>query len=169
MVTNVLKKRLFYSPICGVPVTDFRSYARPSHLLPASEVKVYTNTSVENILSSLKEGGSKSLYRVKLCTSSLYGSSISDLNAGILLCLIDENGNSILQRIPVSLMMDHSTESGDITDIDVLHFQRGSADEFIFEGPKIARLEALWVSVESGILLLLICFAMIESFCRHHP
>ncbi|XP_027919097.1 uncharacterized protein LOC114177777 [Vigna unguiculata] len=129
---------------------DFRSYARPSHLLPASEVKVYTNTSVENILSSLKEGGSKSLYRVKLCTSSLYGSSISDLNAGILLCLIDENGNSILQRIPVSLMMDHSTESGDITDIDVLHFQRGSADEFIFEGPKIARLEALWVSVESG-------------------
>ncbi|XP_014508935.1 uncharacterized protein LOC106768348 [Vigna radiata var. radiata] len=128
---------------------DFRSYARPSHLLPASEVKVYTDTSVENI-SSLKEGGSKSLYRVKLCTSSLYGSSISDLNAGILLCLIDENGNSILQRIPVSLMMDHSTESGDITNIDMLHFQRGSADEFIFEGPKIARLEALWVSVESG-------------------
>ncbi|XP_047156079.1 uncharacterized protein LOC124827126 [Vigna umbellata] len=129
---------------------DFRSYARPSHLLPASEVKVYTDTSVENISSSLKEGGSKSLYRVKLCTSSLYGSSISDLNAGILLCLIDKNGNSILQRIPVSLMMDLSTESGDITNIDMLHFQRGSADEFIFEGPKIARLEALWVSVESG-------------------
>ncbi|ESW31398.1 hypothetical protein PHAVU_002G235500 [Phaseolus vulgaris] len=129
---------------------DFRSYARPSHLLPASEVKEYTNTSVENISSSLKEGGSKSLFRVKLCTSSLYGSSISDLNAGILLCLIDENGNSILQRIPVSLMIDHSTESGDVTNIDMLHFQRGSADEFIFEGPKIARLEALWVSVESG-------------------
>ncbi|PNX72941.1 hypothetical protein L195_g028839 [Trifolium pratense] len=42
-------------------------------------------------------------------------------------------------------MTDDSTESGDI-----LHFQRGSVDEFIFEGPKIARLEALWVGVESG-------------------
>ncbi|TKY60002.1 hypothetical protein E2542_SST17097 [Spatholobus suberectus] len=129
---------------------DFQSYARPSHLLPAFEVKVYTNTSVENISSSLKEDGSKSLFRVKLGTSSLYGSSISNLNAGILLCLIDEDGNSILQRIPVSLMMDHSTESGDMTNVDMLHFQRGSVDEFIFEGPKIARLEALWVSVESG-------------------
>ncbi|RDX69954.1 hypothetical protein CR513_50860, partial [Mucuna pruriens] len=129
---------------------DFQSYARPSQLLPASEVKVYTDTSVENISSSLKEDGSKSLFRVKLGTSNLHGSGISNLNAGILLCLIDEDGNSILQRIPVSLMMDHSTESGDMISIDKLHFQSGSVDEFIFEGPKIARLEALWVSVESG-------------------
>jgi hypothetical protein len=50
-------------------------------------------------------------------------------------------------------MTDHSTESGDI-----LHFQRGSVDEFIFEGPKIARLEALWVGVESGMLLFVYLF-----------
>ncbi|KAJ1426090.1 hypothetical protein SESBI_10474 [Sesbania bispinosa] len=130
---------------------DFQSYAKPSRLLPASEVKVYTNTLAENISSSLKEDRSKSLIRVKLGTSNLYGSSISDLNAGILLCLIDGDGNSILKRIPVSLMMDHSTESGDITNIDKLHFQRGSVDEFIFEGPKLARLDALWVSVESVV------------------
>ncbi|CAJ1938525.1 unnamed protein product [Sphenostylis stenocarpa] len=129
---------------------DFQSYARPLYLLPASEVKVYTNTSVENISSLLKEDGSRYLFMVKLCTSNSNGSSISDLNAGVILCLIDENGNSILQRIPVSLMTDHSTESGDMTNIDILHFQRGSVDEFIFEGPKLARLEALWVSVESG-------------------
>ncbi|KAK7359251.1 hypothetical protein VNO77_01204 [Canavalia gladiata] len=129
---------------------DFRSYATPSKLLPASEVKVYTDTSVENISSSLKEDRSKSLFRVKLGTSNLYGSSISDLNAGILLCLIDEDGNSILKRIPASLMTDHSTESWDTTNIDMLRFQRGSVDEFVFEGPKIAKLEALWVSVESG-------------------
>lgn len=160
----MLHNILVYSSISDVPSTDFQSYARPSHLLPASEVKVYTNTSVENISSSLKEDGSKSLFMVKLVTSNAYGSSISDLNAGILLCLIDENGNSILQRIPVSLMMDHSTESGDMTNIDMLHFQRGSVDEFIFEGPKIARLKALWVSVESGILLLFICFRVIKMF-----
>ncbi|KAK7400114.1 hypothetical protein VNO78_11314 [Psophocarpus tetragonolobus] len=129
---------------------DFQSYARPSNLLAASEVKVYTNTSVESISSPLKEDGSKNLFKVKLGTSKLYGSGVSNLNAGILLCLIDEDGSSILERIPVSLMMDHSTESGDMTNIDSLHFQRGSVDEFIFEGPKFARLEALWVSVESG-------------------
>lgn len=110
---------------------------------------MYTNTSFENILSSLREDRTKSLFRVKLGTSNLYGSNISDFNAGILLCLIDENGNSILQRIPVSLMTSESE--------DILHFQRGSVDEFIFEGPKFARLEALWVSVESGMLLLYIC------------
>jgi hypothetical protein len=114
---------------------------------------VYTKTSLENILSSVKEDKSKSLFRVKLVTSNLYGSNISDSNAGVLLCLIDEDGNSILKRIPVSLMTDHSTESGDI-----LHFQRGSVDEFIFEGPKIARLEALWVGVESGMLVFVYLF-----------
>lgn len=124
---------------------DFQSYTRPSVVLPASDVKVCTDTSLENTLSSLEEDKSKSLFRVKLVTSNLYGSNISDFNAGILLCLIDVDGNSILKRIPVSLMTDHSTESGDI-----LHFQRGSVDEFIFEGPKIARLEAIWVGVDSG-------------------
>lgn len=47
--------------------------------------------------------GSECLYTVKLQTSSIYGSGLSNLNAGILLCLIDENGDSILQRIPASL------------------------------------------------------------------
>ncbi|CAL0329666.1 unnamed protein product [Lupinus luteus] len=46
--------------------------------------------------------------------------------------------------------MDHSAESGDITHVDMLHFQRGSVDEFIFKGPKIANTEALWIGAESG-------------------
>ncbi|KAI5385022.1 hypothetical protein KIW84_071861 [Lathyrus oleraceus] len=128
-----------------VCAADFGSYAKPAGLLPASEVKVYTNTSLESILSSIKEDRSKSLFRVKLVTSNLYASSITDFNAGVLLCFIDEDGNSILQRLPASLMTGHSAESG-----DRLHFQRGSVDEFIFEGPRITRLEALWVGVESG-------------------
>lgn len=157
--TLILRKILILLSISDIPkhqlmcATDFRSYARPSRLLPASEVNLYTKTSVENASSSLKEDRSKSLFRVKLGTSNLYGSGISDSNAGVLLCLIDEDGNSILQRIPVSLMMDHSAESRDI-----LHFQRGSVDEFVFEGPKISRLKALWISVESGMLLLFIWF-----------
>ncbi|KAM4084564.1 hypothetical protein ACB094_08G142000 [Castanea mollissima] len=87
---------------------------------------------------------------VKLGTSNLYGSSLSDFNAGILLCLIGENGNTILQRIPASLMTDHSTKSEDVVDPEILHFQRGSVDEFTFEGPNLGRVEALWISLESG-------------------
>ncbi|KAL2343330.1 hypothetical protein Fmac_004615 [Flemingia macrophylla] len=147
---------------------DFQNYTKPSQLLLASDVKVYTDTSVENISSSLTEDGSKSLFRVKLGTSNFYGSGITNLNSGILLCLIDEDGNSILQRIPVSLMMDRSTESGDMTNVDMLHFQRGCVDEFIFEGPKIATIKALWVSVESGQWRLRSVFLMIIS-CEWKP
>ncbi|KAF7836980.1 uncharacterized protein G2W53_005462 [Senna tora] len=129
---------------------DFQSYVKPSRLLPSSEAKVCSNTLIENISLSLKEDTSKSLFKVKLCTSNIYGSSLSDLNAGVLVCLIDEDGNSILQRIPASLIMDCSTELGDISDVKMLHFQRGAVDEFIFQGPKIARVKALWISVESG-------------------
>ncbi|KAK4266663.1 hypothetical protein QN277_027550 [Acacia crassicarpa] len=160
------KRKLFLSPFQApripTPITpsgfqvraeqsvfqDFQSYVKPSRLVPGSEVKVCTNALIERISLSLKEDTSKSLFRVKLCTSNMYGSSLSNLNAGVLLCLIDEDGNSILQRIPASLMIDHSTETGDIN--DVLHFQRGFMGDFIFEGPKIARVKALWIGVESG-------------------
>ncbi|XP_057752841.1 uncharacterized protein LOC130970698 [Arachis stenosperma] len=129
---------------------DFQRYAKPLNLLPASEVKVCTDTSIQKVSSSLKDDKSKSLFRVKLGTSNAYGSSLSDPSGGILLCLIDEHGNSILQRIPACSSMDHAMESGDTNNTDMLHFQRGSVNEYIFEGPKIAKLEALWVSVESG-------------------
>ncbi|KAL6275166.1 hypothetical protein ACE6H2_018767 [Prunus campanulata] len=125
---------------------DLKGYAKPSRLLPATEVKVCTDNSVVKAFSSLSDDGSQSLYKVKLGTSNVYGSSLSDLNAGILLCVIDENGDSILQRMPSSLITDHSTESED----GILHFQRGSVDEFTFEGPKLGKVEAVWISLESG-------------------
>ncbi|KAK7849999.1 uncharacterized protein LOC111998077 [Quercus suber] len=129
---------------------DFQGYAKPFRLLPAKEVKAYTDTTAEKVFKSVNEDGSQCLYKVKLDTSNIYGSSLSDLNAGILLCLIDENGNTILQRIPASLMTDHSTKSEDVVDPEILHFQRGSVDEFTFEGPNLGRVEALWISLESG-------------------
>ncbi|KAM4084563.1 hypothetical protein ACB094_08G142000 [Castanea mollissima] len=129
---------------------DFQGYAKPFRLLPAEKVKVYTDTAAEKIFKSVNEDESQCLYMVKLGTSNLYGSSLSDFNAGILLCLIGENGNTILQRIPASLMTDHSTKSEDVVDPEILHFQRGSVDEFTFEGPNLGRVEALWISLESG-------------------
>lgn len=130
--------------------TDFLDYAKPSRLLPAKEVKVQTDTSAEKIYTSFKEDESQCLFKINLGTSDIYGSGLSDLNAGILVCLIGENGDSILQRIPASLMTDQSTKLEDVVDSDILHFQRGSVDEFIFEGPNLGRVEALWISLESG-------------------
>ncbi|KAJ0083258.1 hypothetical protein Patl1_29979 [Pistacia atlantica] len=129
---------------------DFQGYAKPSRLLPATEVKVCTETSLKRIISSFNVSGSQSLFKVKIETSNIYGSSLSDLNAGILFCVIDENGNSILQRIPPSWVTDHSAKTKDSVDSNIVHFQRGSSDEFTFEGPRLGKVEALWISLESG-------------------
>lgn len=85
-----------------------------------------------------------------LRTSSTYGSELSDQNAGILLCLIDENGDSILERIPAILSQDHIQQSEDAVTSDIIRFQRGSNDEFIFWGPKLGRIQALWIGLDSG-------------------
>ncbi|KAL5765242.1 hypothetical protein ACOSQ2_017836 [Xanthoceras sorbifolium] len=129
---------------------DFQDYAKPSRLLPATELKACTETSLKRVFSSFDVGGSRSLFKVKIQTSNLYGSSLSDINAGVLLCLIEENGDSILQRIPASLMTDRSAKSEGRTYPGMVHFQRGSSDEFMFEGPRLGKIEALWISVESG-------------------
>nr|XP_027119340.1 uncharacterized protein LOC113736516 [Coffea arabica] len=92
---------------------DFQGYAKPAQLLPASEVQIYEPSSLEQIFYSLKVQNCESLYKVKLQTSSMYGSSLTDSNAGVLLCFIADNSNSILQRIPASLAKDQSLQSGD--------------------------------------------------------
>ncbi|XP_015062270.1 uncharacterized protein LOC107007928 isoform X2 [Solanum pennellii] len=59
----------------------------------------------------------------------------------------DENGDSILQRISAGLENARFVQS---QDSDLLQFRRGSVDEFIFEGPKLGKLAAVWISPESG-------------------
>ncbi|KAK4440445.1 hypothetical protein Salat_0379400 [Sesamum alatum] len=128
---------------------DFQEYAKPSRLLPATEVKVCTDASAEKLVTSLTSGGPDCLYRIKLQTSKIYGSGLSDTASGVLLCLIDEKGSSILQRLPAtSVGTDSSSEDKDMR--DTLHFQGGSVDEFIFEGPNLGRIVAVWISLESG-------------------
>lgn len=112
-------------------------------------MKISTDTSPRTF-SSFSPKESRSLFKVKIQTSNIYGSSLNDLNACILLCLIDENGDSILQRLPSSSMTYHSTKTEDSIDPDRMHFQRGSSDEFTFEGPRLGQIEALWISLESG-------------------
>lgn len=115
--------------------SDFQEYAKPSRLLPAKGVRIGRDaSSLENAFRS-----SSSLYKLRLQTSKTYGSGLSDVNSGILLCLIDENGSSILQRL-----------SATSEDYETLCFERGSVDEFAFEGPRLGRIVAVWISLESG-------------------
>lgn len=94
----------------------------------------------------------------------MYGSDLSDQNAGILVCLIDEHGDSILERIPAILCQDHFQQSEDAVTSDVVRFQKGSTDEFIFWGPNLGRIQALWISLDSGwpfldyVLLVICCY-----------
>lgn len=117
----------------------------------AAEIKVCTDNLAENVLAHIGNDESRSLYKVKLGTSNFSASSLSDSNAGVLLCLIDENGDSILQRISAGLVGYHYADSDDD---DLLQFQKGSVEEFTFEGPKLGRVEAIWIGVESGLSLL---------------
>ncbi|KAM1114799.1 hypothetical protein PS1_005465 [Malus domestica] len=48
-------------------------------------------------------------------------------------------------RRVLSVVTDHATDSKD----GVLHFQRGSVDQFTFEGTKLGKIEAVWISLES--------------------
>ncbi|XP_021728834.1 uncharacterized protein LOC110695908 isoform X2 [Chenopodium quinoa] len=80
----------------------------------------------------------------------MYGSELSDQNAGILVCIIDEHGNSILERIPSIISQDHMLQSEDAVTSEVIRFKRGATDEYIFLGPKLARIQAMWISLESG-------------------
>ncbi|XXG56357.1 hypothetical protein AAC387_Pa03g3783 [Persea americana] len=103
----------------GFPFQDFQGFAKPLRLFPAEE------------------------------TSGDFGSTLSDLNAAILLCMIDVNGDSILQRIPMTTL-EHTRDSEETADSVMLRFQRGSIDKLAFKGPKLREIEALWIGLESG-------------------
>ncbi|KZV50988.1 hypothetical protein F511_15231 [Dorcoceras hygrometricum] len=98
------------------------------------------------MVASFKSGETESLYIVKLQTSNISGSSLTDFNSAVLICLIDENGSSILQRLP---SVETSLSGNDDMD-GILHFQRGSGDEFVFEGPSLGKIVAVWISLDSG-------------------
>ncbi|XP_031402926.1 uncharacterized protein LOC116212446 [Punica granatum] len=127
---------------------DFQGYAKPSRLLPASEVKVSRGIPPDEKPIPSDKGHSQALFKIKIWTSRMYGSSLSNDNSGLLLCVIDENGDSILQRIPA--ITTSSSSSGENNESNTVHFQQGSDDEFTFEGPKLGRIQAVWISLESG-------------------
>ncbi|KAK9123390.1 hypothetical protein Sjap_012992 [Stephania japonica] len=129
---------------------DFQGYASPLRLLPAKEPNICTHSLLEELPSSYKVDEAQSLYMVKLQTSTVSGSCLSDPNAGILLCLIDGNGDSVLQRVTGTRTPAKNPTVKEAAS-EFLPFQRGSIDEFIFEGSRLGKIKALWVGPESGV------------------
>lgn len=117
--------------------------------MPASEATTNSKFVPEEIFSSLELDNSDSLYIVELRTSRDFGSCLRDMNAAILLCLIDVNGVSLLQRIP-SISLANSGQDKEMSSPESVHFRRGSADVVTFKGSKLGNIEALWIGLESG-------------------
>lgn len=144
-------KKAGYS--CSIPLSkkgayqDFQGFAKPSRLLPATEANTYMKHASDEILSSLKLDKSTSFYIIELTTSKEFGSSLKDLNAAILISLINANGDSILQRIS-AVSSDHASHEND--ERETIHFQRGSIDIATFTGPNLGKIESLWIGIDSG-------------------
>ncbi|KAI5071821.1 hypothetical protein GOP47_0014072 [Adiantum capillus-veneris] len=96
----------------------------------------------------------KSLFQVILTTSKDYGSSISDLNAGVLLAFIGKDGRCFMYRLSnlVSRNMFETKQSMELCESrhTPYRFQRGAQDVVTFLGPDVGKLEAVWVAPEQG-------------------
>lgn len=130
--------------------SDFQDFANPSRLLQTTTAKLQTKYVPEDILSSLELDMSSSYYMVELCTSKDFGSCLRDVNAAILLCLIDVNGDALLQRLS-AVTLDRSMQGKDMDSNESVHFQRGSVDIVTFKGSKLGKIEAFWIGLESGM------------------
>ncbi|XP_031473892.1 uncharacterized protein LOC116246259 [Nymphaea colorata] len=126
---------------------DFGGFAQPLFLLPAEEANICPCSSAESP-SKVGLDESHSLYSVQLHTSSYLNSGL-DVSASLLICLIGENGDSILQRI-LSMPSVNSNRLEEMDTADRVCFQRGSVDHLTFRGPQLSKLQALWVGVDSG-------------------
>lgn len=122
------------------------NFIEPKWLLPAED---------KARKSATDQTSSESVFRVILTTSKVYGSDISDLDAGILLTLIGEHGRCFVHRIP-TLVFTETVETSEQTEELCVswpshyRFQRGSQDVVTFCGPDLGNLEAVWVAPERG-------------------
>ncbi|KAJ3702709.1 hypothetical protein LUZ61_006414 [Rhynchospora tenuis] len=132
------------------PFQDFQVVVKPERLLPAEGPMIHSQNALKDAYYPLKLDQSDAFYIVELRTSSDFGSGLSDINAAIMLCLVDSEGNSILERIPSIPYSEHFTQEEGTDFVEQVPFQRGSVDIVTFKGAKLGNIEALWIGLESG-------------------
>ncbi|KAG7672730.1 hypothetical protein Ndes2526B_g08207 [Nannochloris sp. 'desiccata'] len=137
------------------------------------------NFSVPKRLVGIPTQENATVYTVRLSTAVRRGSALTDLNAGILVCLIGEDGSSVLRR--VAPLVDPQAEADEVMRICtgedgappgancsfaldaaarrassltsqplLRRFQEGSIDEISFLGTEIGPLSAVVVAPECG-------------------
>jgi hypothetical protein len=119
---------------------------KPSRLLPAEELKTYPNSVPEEIFNTIILDDSDAFYVIELSTSREFSSSL-DKNSAILICLIDVDGDSLLQRVP-AIYLGQPTPG--IKTGQLIPFQSGSVDVVTFKGSKLKRIKEVWIGLESG-------------------
>jgi hypothetical protein len=117
---------------------------KPSRLLPAEELKTYPNTVPEEIFNTIILDDSDAFYVLELSTSREFSSSL-EKNSAILICLIDVDGDSLLQRIPAIYLPTYGIKTEQL-----IPFQSGSFDVVTFKGSKLNRIKEVWIGLESG-------------------
>lgn len=131
----------------GPSLKDSVPSVKPSRLLPTEELKTYPNTIPEKIFSNIRLDDSDALYVLELRTSREFSSSLLDKNSAILICLIDVDGDSLLQRVP-AIYLDQLTQG--LKAEQSIPFQSGSVDVITFKGSKLQRIKEVWIGLESG-------------------
>ncbi|KAJ1275343.1 hypothetical protein BS78_05G128200 [Paspalum vaginatum] len=131
----------------GSSLQDSVPSVKPLRLLPTEELKTYPNTVPEEIFTKIRLDDSDALYVLELRTSREFSSSLLDKNSAILICLIDLDGDSLLQRVP-AIYLDQLTQG--IMANQSIPFQSGSVDVITFKGSKLQRIKEVWIGIESG-------------------
>ncbi|XP_020168710.1 uncharacterized protein [Aegilops tauschii subsp. strangulata] len=126
---------------------DLVASVKPSRLLPTVEPKTFPNSVPDEILSKLILEESDAFYILELCTSRELSSSLLDKNSAILICLIDVDSDSLLERVPAIYgdQPSHGTKASQF-----LPFQSGAVDIITFKGPKLQTIKEIWIGLESG-------------------
>ena len=124
---------------------DSVASVKPSRLLPTVEPKTFPNSVPDEILSKLRLEESDAFYILELCTSRELSSSLLDKNSAILVCLIDVDGDSLLQRVP-AIYGDQPAHG--TMPLQFLPFQSGSVDIITFKGPKLQTIKEIWIGLE---------------------
>uniref|UniRef100_A0A0D9XS71 DUF7755 domain-containing protein n=1 Tax=Leersia perrieri TaxID=77586 RepID=A0A0D9XS71_9ORYZ len=120
---------------------------KPSRLLQTDELRIFRNNVPEEIISTIRLEESDAYYMLELSTSREFSSSLLDKNAAILICLINSDGDSLLQRVP-AVYWDDSSQGRKAE--QMLPFQSGSVDVVTFKGYKLQRIKEVWIGLESG-------------------
>ncbi|KAL6654958.1 hypothetical protein ACP70R_008423 [Stipagrostis hirtigluma subsp. patula] len=126
---------------------DSVASVKPSRLLPTDELRTYPYSFPEEIISTIELDESKAFYVLELSTSREFCSSLLDKNSAILVCLIDVDGDSLLQRVP-AIYLGQPAQGLNVG--KSIPFQSGSVDVVTFKGPKLQRIKEIWIGLESG-------------------